>query len=123
LASRWWCKINAADLRCGVLAGYEVTPAEEMQPLVDAVPLRISGRQLKLLEAQIRDYKFTVERVTKWTKTAWQINELKNLSPEQFEKLLERLEGWAAQEYPRQEAISASQNFDAEPLTYATVRG
>jgi hypothetical protein len=105
------------------LAGYEVTPAEEMQPLVDAVPLRISARQLKLLEAQIRDYKFTVERVTKWTKTAWQINDLKNLSPEQFEKLLERLEGWAAQEYARQEAISASDNFDAEPLTYATVRG
>lgn len=106
------------------LAGYEVTPAEEMTPLVDATPLRISASQLKLLEAQIRDYKFTVERVTKWTKTAWQIDDLKNLSPELFEKLLVRLEGWAAQEYEKQEAVTALHpDFEEQPLTYANRRG
>lgn len=106
------------------LAGYEVTPAEEMTPLVDSTPLRINASQLKLLEAQIRDYKLSQERVKKWTKTAWQISDLKDLSPELFEKLLVRLESWANQEYAQKEAITALHGFNAEhPQTYADIRG
>ncbi len=104
------------------LAGYEVTPAEEMAPLVDATPLRISASQLKLLEAQIRDYGLEQSRVEKWVKTAWQVSELRNLTPEMFEKLLPRLEKWASQEYAQQEAVSALSDY--QPIkSYASIRG
>ena len=107
------------------LAGYEVTPVEEMTPVVEAeqgqqppapapVPItvaeatpRITVSQHKLLEAQIRDYGLNRDRVKTWLKTAWKVEHLTDLSPVQFEKLLVQLEKWAAQEYAKAEAASA----------------
>jgi hypothetical protein len=83
------------------LAGYEVTPAEEITPLVDATPLRISASQLKLLKTQIRACGLDEERVERWVKTAWHIKGLNFLTPEMFEKLLSRLEKWASDEYAK----------------------
>lgn len=104
------------------LAGYEVTPVEEMTPIIEAeqvidasvismpvppVPTRITASQHKLLEAQIRDYALDRERVKTWLKTAWQVEHFTDLSPVQFEKLLILLETWASQEYAKAEAASA----------------
>jgi len=102
------------------LAGYEVTPAEEMTPMVEAhtaqsevpiaeVPVQklISASQLKLLEAQIRDYRLDRERVKRWVNAAWKIERLADLSPAQFEKLLIQLEKWAHQEYAKAEAATS----------------
>jgi hypothetical protein len=119
-----------------LLAGYEVTPAEEMTPIIEAVAVqetpstgrrkvpepvasvepvtvsvseatRITPSQQKLLAAQIRDYGLERERVKAWLKTAWHIEHFHDLSPKQFETLLKRLESWAAQEYAKAEAASA----------------
>lgn len=105
------------------LAGYEVTPAEEMTPIIEAeqvidtsvfpkptvppTPTHITASQHKLLEAQIRDYGLDRERVKTWLKSAWQIDHFPDLSPDQFEKLLTKLENWASQEYAKAEAASA----------------
>lgn len=109
------------------LAGYEVTPAEEMTPIIEAeqvidasvipkptVPTapvpeakRITVSQRKLLEAQIRDYGLDRERVKAWLKNAWKVEHFTDLSPVQFEKLLIQLEKWASQEYAKAEAASA----------------
>ena len=115
------------------LAGYEVTPAEEMTPIVEAEqaqersvstpaqiqtpesvattvpapPPKITASQHKLLEAQIRDYGLDRERVQTWLKSAWQIEHFQDLSPAQFERLLVKLESWASQEYAQAEAASA----------------
>jgi hypothetical protein len=110
------------------LAGYEVTPAEEMMPIVEAEQVkvqqgaaqtqtqvqeqasesvRITDSQSKLLEAQIRDYALDRERVKTWLKNAWQLEHFSDLSPKQFETLLKRLESWASQEYAKAEAASA----------------
>ncbi|ASF45227.1 hypothetical protein [Methylovulum psychrotolerans] len=96
------------------LAGYEVTPAEEMTPLVESgqmqeppPPLRISPSQLKLLEAQIRDYGLDRGRVEASVKAAWKIALLSELSLPQFEKLLVQLEKWANKEYAKAQAASA----------------
>jgi hypothetical protein len=96
------------------LAGYEVTPVEEMTPLVASgqideppPPLRISASQLKLLEAQIRDYGLDRGRVEASVKAAWKIALLSELSLPQFEKLLLQLEKWASQEYAKSEAAAA----------------
>lgn len=100
------------------LAGYEVTPAEEMTPIIEAEqvqerpapvpePKRITASQHKLLEAQIRDYGLDRERVKTWLKNAWKVEHLTDLSPVQFEKLLIQLEKWASQEYAKAEAASA----------------
>jgi hypothetical protein len=107
-----------------LLAGYEVTPAEEMIPIVESVvgeepvvtvpapvtvpePQRITASQHKLLEAQIRDYGLDRERVKAWLKTAWQIEHFQDLSPKQFERLLIKLENWASDSYAKAEASSA----------------
>lgn len=115
------------------LAGYEVTPAEEMTPIVEAeqAPTKempalklISASQHKLLEAQIRDYGLDRERVKTWLKTAWNVAHFPELSVMQFEILLKRLESWASKEYEKaaqDEAASASE-YEA-PLTYADIRG
>lgn len=106
------------------LAGYEVTPAEEMTPIIEAEqvqqrpasvpvpiivpePTRITVSQHKLLEAQIRDYGLNRDRVKAWLKTAWKVEHFTELSPVQFEKLLTLLETWAGQEYAKAEAVSA----------------
>ena len=92
------------------LAGYEVTPAEEMMPIIEAEPMpptKITASQHKLLEAQIRDYRLDRERVKTWLKKAWQVEHFTDLTPVQFEKLLTRLESWASEEYAKAEAASA----------------
>jgi len=107
------------------LAGYEVTPAEEMIPIVESVvgqepivgsvsvpahipePSHITDSQRKLLEAQIRDYGLDCDRVKTWLKSAWQVEHFSELSPKQFETLLKRLESWASNEYAKAEADSA----------------
>lgn len=111
------------------LAGYEVTPAEEMIPIVESVvgqdpivgsvsvpahvpvpvpePSHITDSQRKLLEAQIRDYGLDFDRVKTWLKSAWQVEYFQDLSPKQFETLLKRLESWASNEYAKAEAASA----------------
>jgi hypothetical protein len=86
------------------LAGYQPTPAEEMP---ENEPTRISASQHKLLEAQIRDYGLDRERVKGWTGKAWGIHHLPDLSPDQFERLLLKLETWAAEEYAKAQAVSA----------------
>ena len=120
------------------LAGYEVTPAEEMAPVIEAEadtrtassgkghahafqtaqtdptahppkPNRITASQLRLLEAQVRDYHLDISRVEASVKRAWQLQGLADLNPQQFEELLVQLEKWAAQEYARAEAVSARQ--------------
>lgn len=109
------------------LAGYEVTPAEEMTPVIEAVgknhspsangspmpleptPPRITASQLRLLEAQVRDYRLDISRVEASVKREWQLQGLADLTPQQFEKLLVLLEKWAAREYAQAEAASARQ--------------
>jgi len=121
------------------LAGYEATPAEEMTPVIEAEadtrtassgkshaqtfqtaqtdptvpapnpPTRITASQLRLLEAQVRDYHLDISRVEASVKRAWQLQGLADLNPQQFEELLVQLEKWAAQEYARAEAVSARQ--------------
>ena len=96
------------------LAGYEVTPAEEMTPIIEAEkqpepppPTKITASQHKLLEAQIRDYQLDRERVKAWINKAWKVKHFTDLTPSQFEALLIRLESWASQEYAKAEAITA----------------
>jgi hypothetical protein len=106
------------------LAGYEVTPAEEMIPIVESVvgeepvvtvpapvtvpePQRITASQQKLLEAQIRDYGLNSDRVQAWLKSAWKVESFSDLSPKQFERLLIKLENWASDSYAKAEAASA----------------
>ena len=108
------------------LAGYEVTPAEEMTPIIEAEqvinasvipkstvpapvsePTRITASQHKLLEAQIRDYGLDSERVNAWLKSAWKVESFSDLSPKQFERLLIKLENWASDSYAKAEAASA----------------
>jgi hypothetical protein len=114
------------------LAGYEVTPAEEMTPIIEAeqvqqrpapapVPITvpepkcITVSQHKLLEAQIRDYALDRERIKAWLKKAWQVEHFTDLSPVQFENLLVKLENWASDTYAKAEAASAL-SVDARPF-------
>jgi len=108
------------------LAGYEVTPAEEMTPIIEAEqvinasvipkstvpapvsePTHITASQHKLLEAQIRDYGLDSDRVQAWLKSAWKVEGFSDLSPKQFERLLIKLENWASDSYAKAEAASA----------------
>jgi hypothetical protein len=89
------------------LAGYEVTPAEEMPPPLEETPAKISTSQHKLLEAQIRDYGLDRERVKTWLGKKWGIKHFPDLSPDQFESLLVRLECWSAEEYAKAAAQDA----------------
>lgn len=107
------------------LAGYEVTPAEEMTPIVEDEQAKhcISAAQHKLLEVKIYEYGLDRERVKSWINTAWNVEHLTNLSPSQFDKLLKRLDGWACQAYAEAEAPSALSQDQDEPLNYANIRG
>ena len=108
------------------LAGYEVTPAEEMTPIIEAEqvinasvipkptvpapvpePTRITASQHKLLDAQIRDYGLNSDRVQAWLNSAWKVEGFSDLSPKQFERLLIKLENWASDSYAKAEAASA----------------
>ena len=109
------------------LAGYEVTPAEEMLPVVEAEqsqtvvsstpipapvaakanPTLITTQQHRFLEAKIKDYGLERERIKAWLKKAWNLEHFTELSQTQFERLLSKIETWAGEEYARAEAQSA----------------
>ena len=111
------------------LAGYEVTPAEEMLPVVEAEqaqtqtvvsstpipapvaakanPTLITTQQHRFLEAKIKDYGLERERIKAWLKKAWQVEHFTELSQSQFERLLSKIETWAGEEYARAEAQAA----------------
>jgi hypothetical protein len=92
------------------LAGYEATPAEEMQFLAEqpqaqpqaqqpqAQPqARISSAQHKRLEARIKELGLDRERVKRWCATRWNLAHLPDLSPAQYQELDKRLPGFARQ--------------------------
>jgi hypothetical protein len=79
---------------------------DEQKP--EKQPERISASQHKLLEAQIRDYKLDRERVKTWSGKKWNVAHFPELSPEQFESLLLRLERWASEEYAKAAAADAA---------------
>ena len=98
------------------LAGYEVTPAEEMLPVVEAEPVQqkpstnptlITTQQHRFLEAKIKDYGLERERIKTWLKKAWNLEHFTELSQSQFERLLTKIETWAGEEYARAEAQAA----------------
>jgi hypothetical protein len=113
------------------LAGYEVTPAEEMTPIVEAeqaptppAPARINERQHRALEATIKEYGLERERVKNWINAAWNVAHLNDLTVKQLHELLPRLKAWAAREYEKaaQDDAAAASEY-VEPLTYADIRG
>jgi hypothetical protein len=111
------------------LAGYEVTPAEEMTPLAEAEQertesARINKAQHRMLEAKINEYGLDRERVKAWVLAAWQVEHLNDLNASQLNKLLPRLEEWAAREYAKsaQNYAEESEQFE-EPITWANYRG
>ena len=120
------------------LAGYEVTPAEEMTPIIEAEqePIdrepepergqsaRINEPQHRKLEATINEYGLDRERVKSWINAAWNVQHLNDLTVSQFQALLKRLKVWAEREYEKAAqdyAVSVSE-YEA-PLTYADIRG
>jgi hypothetical protein len=115
------------------LAGYEVTPAEEMTPIIEAEAVeavetnsaRINKNQHKKLEATISDYGLERERVKAWVKAAWNVEHLNDLNVAQFTTLLPRLETWAAREYEKNaqdEAAMQAQDHE-EIITHENKRG
>jgi len=111
------------------LAGYEVTPAEEMPPIeVEAVETnsaRINKNQHRKLEATISGYGLERERVKAWVKAAWNVGHLNDLNVAQFQTLLPRLETWAAREYEKNaqdEAAMQAQDHE-EIITHENKRG
>lgn len=113
------------------LAGYEVTPAEEMSPIIEAEQepereksARINERQHRKLEATINEYGLDRERVKNWINTAWNVQHLNDLTVSQFQELLKRLKVWAEREYEKaaQDYAACASEYE-EPLTYANIRG
>jgi hypothetical protein len=115
------------------LAGYEVTPAEEMTPIIEAEAVeavetnsaRINKNQHKKLEATISDYGLERDRVKAWVKAAWNVEHLNDLNVAQFTTLLPRLETWAAREYEKNaqdEATMQAQDHE-EIITHENKRG
>jgi hypothetical protein len=101
------------------LAGYEVTPAEEMPPVAEVVkpePQRYADEwvkdiTLRLLDMQIREYELPVERVKAWLKKAWDISDFADLTSSQFDRLLQKLDDWKAAEYAKAEAAAAQNDL------------
>jgi hypothetical protein len=115
------------------LAGYEVTPAEEMTPIVETEKekepereksARINERQHRNLEATINEYGLNRERVKSWINAAWDVQHLNDLTVSQFQELLKRLKVWAEREYAKaaQDYAACASEYE-EPLTYADIRG
>ena len=91
------------------LAGYEVTPAEEMQDKRDESAVNaISESMHRLLESQIRHYGLDRERVKAWIKKAWNVEHFTDLDTSQLNRLVKKLEQWHGEEYAKAEAASAS---------------
>jgi hypothetical protein len=120
------------------LAGYEVTPAEEMTPIIEAEQEPIDGEpdpereqsarinepQHRKLEATINEYGLDRERVKSWINAAWNVQHLNDLTVSQFQALLKRLKVWAEREYEKaaQDYAASVSEYEA-PLTYADIRG
>jgi len=118
------------------LADYEVTPAEEMTPIIEAEAAeaveavetnsaRINKSQHRKLEATISDYRLERGRVKAWVKAAWNVEHLNDLNVAQFTTLLPRLETWAAREYEKNaqdEAAMQAQDHE-EIITHENKRG
>ena len=116
------------------LAGYEVTPAEEMTPIIEAEAeavevetksARINTNQHRKLEAQIRDYGLERDRVKAWIKAAWNVEHLNDLNVAQFTTLLPRLETWAAREYEKnaQDEAAMQAQDQEKTITHENKRG
>ena len=114
------------------LAGYEVTPAEEMTPIIEAETIevetksaRINTNQHRKLEAQIRDYGLERDRVKAWIKAAWNVEHLNDLNVAQFTTLLPRLETWAAREYEKnaQDEAAMQAQDQEKTITHENKRG
>ena len=57
------------------------------------------------------------ERVKTWLKTAWHIEQFADLNPQQFERLLQKLESWASEEYAKAESQTAlSREYNLESI-------
>lgn len=98
------------------LAGYEVTPAEEMGDKRDEVAVNnISESMHGLLESQIRHYGLDRERVKAWIKKAWNIDHFRDLDTSQLNRLVKKLEQWHGEEYAKAEA-AATHNEPACPF-------
>ena len=114
------------------LAGYEVTPAEEMTPIIEAEAVevetksaRINTNQHRKLEAKIRDYGLERDRVKAWIKAAWNVEHLNDLNVAQFTTLLPRLETWAAREYEKnaQDEAAMQAQDQEKTITHENKRG
>lgn len=101
------------------LAGYEVTPAEEMTHVHDPVvpdyakqsrpPVndntrpsvadsRITPKQRIMLETRITESGLDRERVKSWVERSWKVDGFICLSNDQLDKLLIKIGQWAAAE-------------------------
>lgn len=90
------------------LAGYEVTPAEEMADRRDEVAVNtISESMHGLLESQIRHYGLDRERVKAWIKKAWNVEHFTDLDTSQLNRLVKKLDQWHGEEYAKAEAAAA----------------
>lgn len=60
-------------------------------------PQRINDEQQRVLDARIGELGLDRERVESWVKRAWRVEQFRELSVTQFERLGRKLEEWAAQ--------------------------
>ena len=101
------------------LAGYEVTPAEEMTHVHDSIvpdyakqsrpPVnddtrpsvadsRINPNQRRMLEVKIAESGLERERIKTWVERSWQVDHFNALTNDQLNKLLIKIGQWAAAE-------------------------
>ena len=101
------------------LAGYEVTPAEEMTHVHDPIvpdyakqsrpPVnddtrpsvadsRINPNQRRMLEVKIAESGLERERIKTWVEKSWQVDHFNALTNDQLNKLLIKIGQWAAAE-------------------------
>ena len=99
------------------LAGYEPTPAEEMEPVIEVQakpkPKKITPPQHRLLEARINDLGLDRERVKAWVLKAWGVEHLNELPRDRFDDLHNRLAVWSqalAEEEAREERIAIQED-------------
>lgn len=91
------------------LAGYEATPAEEMNDRREEVAVNaISESMHGLLESQIRHYGLDRERVKAWVKKAWNVEHFTDLDTNQLNRLVKKLEQWHGELYAKAEAAGAN---------------
>ena len=107
------------------LAGYEVTPAEEMTHVHDPVvpdyakqsrpPVndntrpniadsRINPHQRRMLEGKIAESGLERERVKKWVERSWKVDHFNALTNDQLNQLLIKIGQWSAAEKALAEA-------------------